>query len=74
MTSSNAASTSSKMQNGTVLIFKIANNNAIAVKDPSPPDNNLVFFISLPGGTAWISNPVFKISLGLVNIKLASPP
>ena len=62
------------MQNGTVLILRIANNNDIAVRVASPPDNNFVFLISFPGGTALISNPVFKISSGLVNTKLASPP
>ena len=72
--SSSAASTSSRIQNGTVLILSIANNKAIAVKVDSPPDSNFVFLISFPGGSALISSPEFRISSGLVKIKLPSPP
>ena len=37
LTSSKAASISSSIQNGAGFIFNIANNNAIAVSDFSPP-------------------------------------
>ena len=74
LTSSKAASTSSKTQNGTGLDFKIANNKLIAVKVFSPPDNKEIVVNFLPGGLATISIPVSQILLGSVSFKSAVPP
>ena len=74
MASSRAASTSSKIQNGTGRTFKMENNRAIAVNARSPPDNKLKFCSFFPGGCATISTPVFNKSSELVNLKSALPP
>ena len=73
-TSSNAASTSSSIQNGAGLDLIIANNNEIAVNVFSPPDNNEIVVSFLPGGQAIISIPVSLILFGSVNLSSASPP
>ncbi|UKI27942.1 MAG: hypothetical protein L6V91_05260 [Bacilli bacterium] len=72
--SSKAASTSSNKQKGTGLIFSIANNNEIAVKVFSPPDNKLILCNFLPGGSALISIPVSNILSGSVSDNSALPP
>ena len=74
LASSRAASTSSNIQNGLGLTFKMANNTAIAVRVFSPPDNRPIELSFFPGGSATISIPVFKISLGSVKSKLPFPP
>ena len=56
--SSNAASTSSKIQIGEGFIKNIENIKEIAVNVFSPPDNKLMFDNFLPGGLANISRPV----------------
>ena len=73
-TSSSAASTSSKMQNGTGLVSNIANKSDIAVNVFSPPDKSEICLSVFPGGSAFISIPVVKTSSGLVNLSSASPP
>ena len=46
----------------------------MAVNVLSPPDNREIFLSFLPEGSAFISIPVFKISLGSVNTSSALPP
>ena len=50
LASSRAASTSSKITNGTVLTFRIANNHDIAVPVLSPPENRVIELNFFPGG------------------------
>ena len=73
-TSSSAASTSSSIQKGTGLLFKIANNKLIAVNVFSPPDNKEIGKSFFPGGCAIISIPVSRILSGSVSFNSASPP
>ena len=71
--SSNAASISSRRQNGDGFKFWIANNNEIAVKAFSPPDNCIIFWSFFPGGCAMILIPDSNTSSS-VSSNLASPP
>ena len=74
LASSSAASTSSNKQKGTGLILSIANNNEIAVNVFSPPDNKLILWSFLPGGSALISIPVSNKLSGSVSDSSALPP
>ena len=73
-TSSNAASISSKTQNGAGFIFRIANNNAIAVNAFSPPDNSVMLCSFFPGGCAVISISHSSIFSSSSNFNSAFPP
>src|SRR5699024_4467076 len=68
--SSNAASTSSKIEKGTDRTYNMANNIAMAVSDLSPPDNNPNVFNFFPGGLAAISIPVQANCLDLLKTTL----
>src|SRR5699024_11835399 len=60
LASSSAASTSSNIQKGTGLTFKMENKSAIAVSARSPPDKRLSDFSFFPGGLATMSIPVLN--------------
>ena len=73
--SSRGASTSSNIQKGDGFAINTANNNEIAVKACSPPDNKVIFCIFLPGGLANISKPEFKGSSSFwISFRYALPP
>ena len=74
LTSSKAASGSSKMANGTGRTFKMANSSAIAVSAFSPPESRLSCWLRLPGGCAMMSTPLVKTSSGSVSTSFAWPP
>ncbi len=57
LASSSGASTSSRMQNGAGLSWKIANTSATAVIAFSPPESSEMLLTRLPGGRAMIATP-----------------
>ena len=62
LASSSGASTSSRMQKGEGLYWKIANSSAIAVSAFSPPESSSTFCSRLPGGWAMMSMPLSRTS------------
>ena len=62
LASSSGASTSSRMQKGDGLYWKIANSSEIAVSAFSPPESSITFCRRLPGGWAMTSMPLSSTS------------
>ena len=74
LASSSGASTSSRMQNGEGLYWKIANRSEIAVSAFSPPESSITFCRRLPGGCAITSMPLSRRSSSSIRVRPAVPP
>ena len=72
--SSSGASTSSRMQKGEGLYWKIAKSSEIAVSAFSPPESSITFCRRLPGGCAITSMPLSSTSSSSSSDSPAVPP
>ena len=74
LTSSSAASISSRMQKGVGLTFRMAKNRATPMKACSPPESCMRFLMIFPGGAALISMPDSSTFSGSDRVISAEPP
>src|SRR5690554_1201686 len=72
--SSSGASTSSSMQKGAGLSWKMENTRAIAVSAFSPPDSRWMVLFFLPGGRAMMVTPVSSRSSPVSSSQALPPP